>query len=99
MQIGRRIYYDKGTGNVIVDTGERSGSVAETTIEQDFAIYAALAEYALETVGCLQLDYGQYEQDFATSNGFRVNVSGEAPVLLFSYSESGEPELYPLYQK
>lgn len=34
MQIARRIYYDKSSGNIIVDTGERSGAVVETTIER-----------------------------------------------------------------
>ena len=34
MQIGRRIYYDKTTGNVILDTGEREGHVVPTTVEQ-----------------------------------------------------------------
>lgn len=96
MQIGRRIYYDLATGNVIVDTGERSGSVVETTIEQDFTAYAKLAERVPETVGMLQLDYGQYGQDFAESNGYRVNVGGEAPVLEFSYPT--DPEEPPVYR-
>jgi len=64
MQIGRNIYYDKATGNVLVDTGERAGDVIETTIDQDFASYTALQERVPESVGCLQLEYGQFFDNF-----------------------------------
>lgn len=64
MQIGRKIYYEKLTGNVILEIGERMGGVVETTTEQDFAMYAALQEYVSEAVGCIQLTYGQYSDKF-----------------------------------
>lgn len=96
-QIGRRIYFDKLTGNVILDTGERSGHVVETTIDQDFQTYTALTERVRETVGVIQLDYGQYAQDFAECNGYRVNV--ETGQLEFSYPNPNEPEAPPVYQK
>ncbi|WP_405175096.1 hypothetical protein MHI27_27475 [Paenibacillus sp. FSL H8-0261] len=38
MQIGRKIYYDNATGNVLVDTGERSSDVVETTQALDLTI-------------------------------------------------------------
>lgn len=65
MQIGRKIYYDKATGNVYVDTGERSGDVVETTQEQDFATYVALHGIDPVTVGVIQLEFGQYADKFA----------------------------------
>jgi len=99
MQIGRRIYYDKQNGNVIVDTGERQGAVVPTTVEQDFATYAALAQRVPETVGVLELEFGQYAQDFAACNGYRVDLSGETPVLVFSYPDPADPGAPPVYQK
>ncbi|MNB67239.1 hypothetical protein D3C81_309240 [compost metagenome] len=98
MEIGRKIYYEKNTGNVIVDTGERSGMVVETTIEQDFELFTALAERVHETVGVLQLEYGQFSEDFAQSNGFRVNL--ETGKLEFSYrgNQPTDPEESPVYQ-
>ena len=72
MQIGRRIYYELATGNVIVDTGERQGAVVPTTIEQDFTTYAALAQRVPETVGVLELEFGQYAEDFAACSGYRI---------------------------
>ncbi|GED59380.1 DUF4376 domain-containing protein [Brevibacillus formosus] len=64
-QIGRKIYYEMATGNVLVDTGERVGSVVETTLEQDFEAYRALKDRVPETVGCLQLDFGQDADKFS----------------------------------
>lgn len=99
MQIGRRIYFDKLTGNVILDTGERQGDVVPTTVEQDFETYVALAQRVPETVGVLELEYGQYREDFAACNGYRVDVSGDEPKLVFSYPDpEAEPEDPPVYQ-
>ncbi|AZS15376.1 hypothetical protein [Paenibacillus lutimineralis] len=98
MQVGRKIYWDKATGNVLVDTGERSGSVRETTQEEDFAAYQALAERVPDTVGCLQLEYGQYTRDFAECNSYRVNL--DTLELEFSYPGPGETEpTEPVYRK
>ncbi|WGV59387.1 DUF4376 domain-containing protein [Brevibacillus brevis] len=65
LQIGRKIYFDKLTGNVLVDTGERMGAVVETTMEQDFQTFAALSKRVPETVGLLQLEYGQDSDKFS----------------------------------
>ena len=98
MQIGRKIYYELATGNIIADTGDRTGSVIETTTVQDFAAYSALVERVPETVGMIQLEYGQYAQDFAECNGYHVNVSGDEPELEFSYPVPGEPSPEPVYR-
>ncbi|SFB62531.1 hypothetical protein SAMN05216312_12211 [Cohnella sp. OV330] len=98
MQIGRKIYYDKATGNVIVDTGEREGGVIETTRDQDFESFQALKDRVPNTVGVLQLEYGQHAQDFMLTNGYRVDVSSEQPSLLFSYPDPQEPGQPPEYR-
>ena len=97
-KIGRKIYYDKATGNVLVDTGEMMGAVVETTVDQDFETYQALKERVRDTVGVIQLEYGQYAQDFAQCNGYRVNP--ETLELEFSYPDPNvtEPQ-EPVYQK
>jgi hypothetical protein len=58
--LGHKIYYDKLTGNVILITGEMQGDVRETTKEEDFQSFVALQQRVPETVGCVQLEYGQY---------------------------------------
>lgn len=93
MEIGRKIYYEKATGNVLVDTGERSGNVVETTKEQDFKVYKTLAERVEDTVGLIELEYGEYKQDFMECSGYRVNVkTGE---LEFSYPDPNVDPVQP----
>lgn len=89
-KIGRKIYYDKTTGNVIPDTGEMIGAVVETTADQDFETYRALKERVRDTVGVIQLEFGQYAEDFAQCNGYRVNP--ETLELEFSYPDPNATE-------
>ena len=97
-RIGRKIYYDKLTGNVLLDTGERVGFILPTTIDQDFESYEVLKERVRDTVGVIQLEYGQYAQDFAQCNGYRVNH--ETLELEFSYPDTNATEPQePVYQK
>jgi hypothetical protein len=98
VEIGRRIYYELATGNIIQNTGERSGSVVETTQEQDFAAYAALAERVPSTVGVLELAYAQNGQDFQTCTGYKVDITGATPTLVFSYPDPNVPPEPPVYQ-
>ncbi|OUS70314.1 hypothetical protein B1748_29200 [Paenibacillus sp. MY03] len=96
LQIGRKIYYELESGNVIVDTGDRSGSVVETTVEQDYTSYIALADRVPSSVGMIQLEYGQYVEDFAQCNGYRVDPDTQQ--VLFSYPDPAEPEAPPTYR-
>ena len=111
MNIGGRIYFDLKTGTPILRTPEiyaPNGGIKETTVEQDFDSYQVLVERVLETVGVIQLDYGQYTQDFAECNGYRVNVElydtlpedRKHEALEFSYPDPNDPEPQePVYQK
>ncbi|MEK3750075.1 hypothetical protein NYE25_17790 [Paenibacillus sp. FSL E2-8871] len=93
MDIGRKIYYDKATGTVLVDTGERSGLVVETTQEQDFEAYKALAERTPESVGVLELEYGEYREDFGRTNGYWVNP--KTLEIEFSYPDPNVDPVQP----
>ena len=89
-QIGRRIFYDILTGNVILDKGELQGSVITTTVEQDITTFVSLSERNRNTFDVLELPYGARAQDFAECNGYRVNV--ETKELEFSYPDPNNPE-------
>lgn len=73
------------------------GNVIETTKEQDFASYTKLFDYNPDTVSMVQLNYGQYAEDFPMANGYRVNL--ETLNLEFSYPDLTEPEAPPVIRK
>jgi hypothetical protein len=96
-KVGRKIYYDKATGNVILDTGEMMGAVIETTVDQDFETYQVLKERIRDTVDVIQLEFGAYAEDFAMCTGYRVNP--ETKQLEFSYPDPNEPEAPQVFRK
>lgn len=93
MQIGRKLYYDKLTGNIIVDTGEMSGDVRAYTISQDITNYKVLSQRERSTFDVLELDYGQYAEEFATGKSFRINPTTKK--LEFSDALPIEPGIPP----
>jgi hypothetical protein len=97
MQVGRRIYFDKTTGNVIKDKGELQGAVVATTIEDDIVVFKELSERNRNTFDYIELAFGDHAQDFAECNGYRVNVANKT--LEFSYPDPNEPTAPPVYQK
>jgi hypothetical protein len=97
MEIGMKVYYEKETGNVIINTGERIGNVVATTWAQDFASYKVLNERVPETVGVIELEYRQYAQEFNESTGYRVNPDTE--LLEFSYGDNPDEPGEPVYQQ
>lgn len=99
MNIRRKIYYDKATGNVILHLREQRNvfGVIETTFEQDVTTFIELSSRNVETIGWIVLEVGQYAQDFVECTGFRVDPSTER--LEFSYPDPHAPEADPVYQQ
>lgn len=98
MEFGKRVYYELATGNIFLITAEMKGEgVLQPTPEQDKALYLALVDKVESAYSFIELEYGQYTQDFMECNGFRVDISGE-PTLIFSYPDPAEPESPPQYQ-
>lgn len=96
MLLGRRIYYDKSTGNIVHDTGERQGSVIKTTIEQDIATFSELSKRNRDTFDFIELPYGAYVQNFLECNGYRINPTTK--ILEFSYPDPNNPEAPQVFQ-
>lgn len=92
----RRIFFDKATGEKI-QTIIRSIGFIVPSIEQDIATYKSLSERNRETFDVIELPYEAYVQDFATCNGYRVNI--ETKELEFSYPEPNAPESESVYQQ
>lgn len=90
----RRIFFDKFTGDRIVEIGRGEGMTIPP-IDRDIETYTALSERNRETFDVLELPFDELEQDFAESSGYRVNV--ETRELEFSYPDPSEPQ-EPVYQ-
>lgn len=89
MEIGMKIYYDKSTGNVIVNTGEYSGDVKEMTVDQDFQSYTGLQSRTKDSIGVIQLDYGELTDKFTTCTGYSVDITKspiDASAIIFSFT-------------
>ncbi|AGC67450.1 hypothetical protein Cst_c04280 [Thermoclostridium stercorarium subsp. stercorarium DSM 8532] len=89
--VGRKIYYELATGDVILITPEKhSENAINTTKEQDFQMYDVLAARNPDTVGVIQLEYGQYQAEFQSARSVKVDI--ETGQLLFEYPKY-EPSL------
>lgn len=96
-EIGRKIFFDASTGNVILEKSEMEGHIVPETINDIIKKYNVLSDRNRETFDVLELPFGAYAQDFAESNGYRVNP--ETKTLEFSYPDPNAPEAPPVYQK
>lgn len=82
--IGRKIYYEKNTGVIIYDTGERCGeNIKDSTIDEDFAYAIELKGKNRENIGVIKLEAGQYNAEFAEAVSYGVNT--ETLELEFGY--------------
>ncbi|USK71776.1 hypothetical protein [Peribacillus asahii] len=97
MNVGRMIFYDKVTGEKIVDTGEWENARIKKTVDEQIDTFKELSERNRETFDVLELAFGERAQDFAECNGYHVNV--ETKTLEFSYPDPNEPPTEPVYQK
>ena len=91
--LGKRIYYLKVDGRVILDTGEAEGWVLPTTTEDDWRIYSDLQKYNKSEVDFIELQFGEFKTEFAECTSYRVNV--ETKVLEFDYTPVPEPPDVP----
>lgn len=88
--IGRKIYYEKDTGDVILVTLEKyHENAVNTTKEQDFQMYDVLAARNPDTIGVIQLEYGQYQAEFQSARS--VKVDPETKEILFEYPRFDPP--------
>lgn len=97
MLIGRKVYFEKQTGIVLLETGEMSGEVQPRTVDEDIKTYKALSDRNRETFDVIELEHGQYAQDFAECRGFRINK--QTKEIEFSYPDPNQPVQPLVFQK
>ncbi len=78
MQIGRKIYFDKSTGNVLLDCGEREGGVIETNKEDDFSVFPQLIGKDSSTSDFIQLAHGERSSEFLKMGSMHVDPTTKA---------------------
>lgn len=91
--IGKRIYYLKVDGRVVLDTGEAEGWVNQTTTEDDWRIYSELQKYNKTEVDYIELQFSEFKTEFAECTSYRVNV--ETKTLEFDYTPIPDPPDIP----
>lgn len=89
MDIGKRVYFDTKTGEVILNTGERSGWVVQTTIEDDIRAFKVLSERNRDTFDFLEFEYGAHREQ-ESIGGYVVGVELETKSLIFEYPTPDE---------
>ena len=96
-QIGTKIYYCNLTGNVIKIIGDMQGYVKETTFDEDYLIYQELNEREKESIGLIQLGYGEYAILSKDSTGVMVDL--DTNELIFTYEEIPQPPAEPTWEE
>lgn len=91
--LGRKIYFEKSTGNVVLEVGERYGWVLETDFDKDFEIYTELSKYEKEAIDVIKLEFGEYRTEFSECTSYKVNP--ETKEIMFDYTPLPDPELPP----
>ena len=90
MPVGRKIYYELATGDVVLIVPEKHHTNAiNTTKEQDFQIYDVLQLRNPEQIGVIQLEYGELRGDFEKAKAVKVDL--ETGKLLFEFPEFEPP--------
>ena len=84
--IGRKIYYELLTGDIVLTIPEKSHENAiQTTTEQDIQLYDVLQYRDISTLGIIQLQYGEMRTEFEKSKSVKIDLNTNQ--LVFSYPE------------
>lgn len=98
MDIGKRVYFDVKTGEVIFNTGERSGAVVPLTLAQEIKMYKVLNERVPGTFSYVDFPYGAHREQESLGgyiSKIDINSIGNKPI--FSYTKTdGTVEESPL---
>ncbi|WFB60589.1 hypothetical protein [Paenibacillus sp. BR1-192] len=91
IQVGRMIFYDKGTGQVLVTAPSQEGSYVYENPEDLIPLYPELKDRDRSSFDIIQLEYGQYDEDFSRATKWEVDRSTLS--LVFRYHDPNNPEV------
>ena len=93
--IGKRIFFLKNNGTVILEVGEMEGWVVEPekefnkALEEAYKYYAELSKYNKEEVDFIDLEFGEYETEFAEMTSYKIDIATRKPI--FDYTPIPDP--------
>ena len=94
--IGRKLYYDKLTGNeILIVPQQNSNQAIPSSTDQDFIMFDVLQARNPSQVGLIQFEYGEMQGDFEQCNSVRVDLETLKPIFEFPIrvvSQSAEIE-------
>lgn len=90
MNVGRTIFYDIDTGEILVDTFEKTGNASYKEPEYYIPKYWRLSERNKGTFDYIELPYGAYAQDFR--EGRLIKIDPESQELIFEYPNPENPD-------
>lgn len=90
MVLGRRIYYFKSSGEVILDSGEKIGNIKYISPEEEVKIFKVFDGINANSYDYLELDFGQHSKEFLEASSYSVDTKNKK--ILFDFSEVEYPE-------
>ena len=97
--VGRRIFFLKEIGVVILEIGEMEGGVIEPpkerekALEQAYKYYPELNKYNKEEVDFIDLEFGKYKTEFAEKTSYKIDIDTRKPI--FDYTPIPDPPEVP----
>ena len=93
--IGKRIFFLKNNGTVILEVGEMEGWVVEPekefnkALEEAYKYYAELSKYNKELVDFIDLEFGEFKTEFAEMTSYKIDIATRKPI--FDYTPIPDP--------
>lgn len=97
--IGKRIFFLKNNGTVILEVGEMEGWVVEPkkefneAIKEAYKYYTELSKYNKEEVDFIDLEFREYETEFAEKTSYKIDIDTRKPI--FDYTPIPDPPDVP----
>ena len=75
MGLGRKIYFNNVTGEVILITSQIDKYYKETSFEEDYNFYMQFRNYDKDVIDCIKLEYGEHDNEFSSKVCSKVDLS------------------------
>lgn len=92
---GRIVFYDVDNGQILIIVPSMKGMAKPKTPEEYIANYSILKDRERSSFDYIQLEYGQYDQDFFESSSQMVDSETKELKFYFPDSDDGETEIQP----